>query len=152
MWSDWEEFAEALEGEFGEEAEEEALDFAEESGMLEQWEAEDGEGDDQEYMDALGEELGRVEHAIGRQLTKAEEVAMLNSVSTEEFGEEVPNFVAQFGEQLASAPATEEGRVHLGAEAAQQAMDEQEKPATFDPPPPPPGPEGPDDDEGYEAE
>ena len=140
------ELIDAIEGEYGEEAQEEATDFAEEIGLLDQWEAEDTADEDEEYSNALGQELGRVEHEIGRQLTEGEEVGMLNSVSTEKFGVEVPDFVQSFGQQLSEARDTDEGRLHLAAEAAQQAMNDQEQPATFNPPPPPP-PVGDDDDE-----
>jgi len=126
MWQSWEEFAEALEGRFGEEEQTAALTFAQDSGMLEQWAADEEAEISGSYDDALEQEFQRLETQIGRKLTQGEEQAMLDSLSTQNQDEMfVPDFVAEYGPQLASARNHEDGRVHLAAEAAQEVFDQQ---------------------------
>lgn len=130
MWENWEEFREALEGEFGEEEQEDALDFAEDAGLLddaEEAEPAGAEGEiDESYVEALRQEVARVEGQIGRQLTKGEINGLLDTLSTEDVEQgTVPDFSDEFGATLATARHHESGREHLGAEAAQAVFDEQ---------------------------
>lgn len=126
MWENWQEFSEALEGRYGEEEQEAALQFAEESGLLDQWDAEDAEGGEYEYLDAVAAEIARVEQRIGRSLTNGEVNALVDTISTQEAADGVvPDFHAEFGNELANAANSEDGRVHLGAEAAQRVFEEQ---------------------------
>ena len=150
MWSDWTEFAEALEGALGEEEQEAALQFAEESGLLDQWTAEEEAAQAGGYEQALEQEFQRVEAACGRKLTPDEEDVLLDSISTQERNEGVvPDFVADYAEPLANAHTSEQGRVHLGAAAAERVFDEQAE-GRLARQAPPPGPEY--DDTGYEEE
>lgn len=126
MWSDWQEFSEALEGRFGEEEQQDALAFAEQSGLLDQWDAEDGEDGDVQYLDAVAAEMARVEERIGRPLTQGEVNALVDTISTQEAADGVvPDFHAEFGHELANAANSTDGRVHLGAETAQRVFEEQ---------------------------
>jgi hypothetical protein len=126
MFTDAADLIDAIEGNQGEEAQQEALDFAEQTGLLDQWQAaEDQQGNDQ-YTQELAAELARVEKSIGRELTAGEERALIDTISTQEFTDGVvPDFVAEQGETLASAQNHEAGRLHLGTEAAQRVFDEQ---------------------------
>lgn len=152
MWSDWEEFAEALEGKFGEEDQEAALSFAEESGLLDQWVADEEAEEAGGYDDALEQEFQRVEAQVGRRLTEAEEQSMLDSISSQEQAEGfVPNLTAEYGAELANARNHQAGREHLGASAAQEVFDQQaaddgRRQASFEPPQPAGGDYGSEDD------
>lgn len=129
MWESWEEFAEALEGRFGEEDQAAALQFAEESGLLDQWVADEDAEEAGSYDNALEAEFQRLESQLGRKLTSGEEQAMLNTISTQEQAEGVvPDFQAEFGDSLAGARNHPQGREHLGAEAAQAVFDKQAQP------------------------
>lgn len=126
MWSDWQEFSEALEGRYGEEEQEAALNFAEQSGLLDQWDAEEAEDGDVAYLDAVAAEIARVEERIGRSLTHGEINGLVDTISTQEAADGVvPDFQAEFGHELANAANSEAGRVHLGAETAQRVFEEQ---------------------------
>lgn len=154
MWEDAEEFIEALEGEFGEEEQEQAETFAQQTGLLDQWDAEGESATEQEYINAVAQEFFRVEETIGRQLTQTEVQAMIDSIGPQEHADlVVPDFTAEYGPQLASARESEEGRVHLGASAAQEVLDQQAEEESRRPRPgfEPPQPAGePDDEDGYE--
>ena len=126
MFTDAADLIDALEGNQGEEVQQEALDFAEQTGLLGQWQAEAAEDGEAEYLDALASEITRVEENIGRKLTEGEVNAMVNTLSTQDLADQiVPDFQAEFGQDLAAARDSEPGRVHLGAEAAQRVFDEQ---------------------------
>jgi hypothetical protein len=126
MFEDMQDLMDALSGEYGEEMQEQALAFAEETGLLDQWIADEEAEQAGNYDDALEAEFQRVEAQIGRKLTKGEEQGMLDSISpTEQEEGVVPNLVQEFGAELAGAREHEGGRVHLAAEAAQEVMDQQ---------------------------
>ncbi len=126
MFTDAADLIDAIEGNQGEEVQQEALDFAEEAGLLDQWQAEAAEGDDDQYTAAMLEEFARVEQQIGRQLTQGEINGMLATLSTEDLNQNVvPDFHAEFGQQLSSARNHEDGRLHLGEEAARRTFEEQ---------------------------
>lgn len=81
---------------------------------------------------------------------------MIDSIGPQEHAEMiVPDFTAEYGPQLASAGESEEGRVHLGASAAQEVFDQQDEEESRRPRPgfEPVQPAGdPDDDADYEGE
>jgi hypothetical protein len=139
MWENWDEFAAALGGQYGEEEQEAALSFAEESGLLQQWAADEDAETNSTYDAALEKEFERVEAQVGRRLTETEEQAMLDGISTHERSQGfVPDFTAEYGPQLANARETEQGRVHLGASAAEEVFRQQaaEQPSSFGAPEP----------------
>ena len=124
MWQNIDEFSEALDGKFGEEEQATAMQFAEESGLLDQAEAAEQAEASQDYDDALEQEFQRLEVQIGRKLTRDEEQALLDSISTQEAEQGfVTDFTAEYGPQLESARYTEDGRVHLAASAAEEAFE-----------------------------
>jgi hypothetical protein len=126
MWETMDELIEALSGEWGEEEQQAALDFAEESGLLDEWAAHEEAEEAGGYDQALEEEFQRVESQIGRKLTAGEEQGILDSISPSERAQgTIPNMVTEFGDTLANARNHEAGRVHLGEEAAQRVFDEQ---------------------------
>lgn len=126
MFTDAADLIDAVEGNQGPEAQQEALDFAEETGLLDAWQQQEAGGADDQYRQDLAAELARVERSVGRALTAGEERAMIDTISTQDFTEQVvPDFTAEFGDELASARNHESGRLHLGAERAQAVMDQQ---------------------------
>lgn len=126
MFEDAQDLMAAIEGEYGEEMQDQALAFAEEIGLVDQWLADDQAEQAGNYDDALEAEFQRVEAQIGRKLTKGEEQGMLDSISpTEEQDGVIPNLVEEFGLELAGARDHQSGREHLGAEAAQEVFDQQ---------------------------
>jgi hypothetical protein len=142
MFENAEELMEAIEGRWGEEMQEQALAFAEEIGLVDQWLADDQAEHSGHYEQALEQEFQRVEAQIGRRLTEGEEQGMLDSLSTQNRHEGfVPDFTAEYGPELAAARDHESGRVHLGASAAQEVFDQQAaesaaRQPTFAPPEP----------------
>lgn len=134
MWEDATEFMEALEGAFGEEEQEDALDFAEESGLLDQWAAEDEGGDfyedEGDYYDedayiegemvaGLEDEMARLERAIGRNLTQKEERDLLESIPSQAWHEgAVPDFGVHAEKLKGRATESKESRIALMTEAA----------------------------------
>lgn len=153
MFEDAQELIDAIEGEYGEEMQEQALDFAGQIGLLDQWDAEEESATEQEYINAVAQEFFRVEETIGRQLTQTEVQAMIGSIGPQEHAEMVvPDFTAEYGPQLASARESEDGRVHLGASAAQEVFDQQAEEESRRPRPgfEPPQPAGGYDDGGEE--
>lgn len=125
MWQDIEEFNEALEGAYGPEEQDAAMQFGETSGLFAQLMADEGAEAGSGYEDALEREFQRVESQIGRRLTPDEEQGLLDTISTQQREEGVvPDFVADYGQQLASARDSESGREHLGAAAAERAFAE----------------------------
>ena len=126
MFENAKELMAALDGHYGREAEEDALDFAEETGLLAQWEAEDDSAGNEQFVNEFGQELQRVEQTIGRPLTQSEIGSLIDSVSTQDLiDQRVPDLATEVGPVLATFDHTSEGRVHLAASAAQQVFDEQ---------------------------
>jgi hypothetical protein len=126
MFEDAQDLMAAIEGEYGEELQEQALAFAQEIGLVDQWIADEEAEEAGGYDEALEQEFQRVESQIGRKLTQGEEQAMLDSISpTEQQEGVIPNLVQEYGPQLASARDHEAGREHLAAEAAQEVFDQQ---------------------------
>lgn len=125
MFDNAQDLMDAIEGEYGEDMQSEALAFAEEIGLVDQWIADADAEEAGHYDDALEQEFQRVEAQIGRKLTQGEEQGMLDSIGPERDEGVVPNFVAEYGPQLASARDHEAGRIHLGAETAQEVFDQQ---------------------------
>lgn len=141
MFENAEDLMAAIEGDYGEELQEQALAFAQEIGLVDQWIADEEAEEAGGYDEALEQEFQRVEAQIGRRLTQGEEQAMLDSISpTEQQEGVVPNLVQEYGTELAGARNHEDGRVHLAAEAAQEVFDqqaaEQTQPGAFGPPEP----------------
>lgn len=129
MWATVEELIEDIEA-----GDEDALEFAEQVGLFDGEEGDEGyydegaddEGAEDAYVEALRQEVARVEQQIGRQLTQGEITGMLDTLSTQDVEEQVvPDLLNEFGEELANARNSDAGRIHLGAEAAQRVMDEQ---------------------------
>lgn len=148
-WEDGQEFAEALEGAFGEEEQELALDWAEKSGLLDDLAAEAEEGDyyedEGDYYDpneaaayvegemtaGLEDEMARLERAIGRSLTQKEERTLLESIPSQAWHEgTVPDFSVHADKLKGRATESKESRIALMAEAADSAKAriEEEKP------------------------
>jgi hypothetical protein len=126
MFENAQELMAALDGHYGQEAEEDALDFAEETGLLAQWEAEDDGAGNEKFVQEFGEELKRLERTIGRSLTQTETDSLINGVSTQDLlDQRVPDLTAEFGPMLSSFNNTQDGRTYLAASAAQQVFDEQ---------------------------
>ena len=158
-WEDGQEFVEALEGAFGDEEQEEALDFAEESGLMDEWLAEaqqagyeggdpyEGEGYDPEDEDAyvegqmvagIEDELEKIEGALGRNLSQKEERQILGTISGQDWHEGVvPDLAAQHvPEMQAAVSGDREDRVTRMAAAADAARElkEAEEPDSFEQP------------------
>lgn len=128
MFENAQELMAALDGHYGQEAEEDALDFAEETGLLAQWEAEDDGAGNEQFVNEFGQELQRLEQTIGRPLTQSEIGSLIDSVSTQDLiDQRVPAFAEEVGPALGTFGQTPEGRLHLGANAAQQVFEEQGK-------------------------
>ncbi len=126
MFESMEDLMAAISGEYGEEAQEQALDFAEESGLLAEWAAHEEAEEASSYDDSLESEFQRLESSVGRRLSAGEEQLVLDSISPAEKREGViPNLVQEYGPDFAEARNHEDGRVHLGAEAAQEVFDQQ---------------------------
>jgi hypothetical protein len=143
-WEDAREFAEAISGELGLDEQELAFEWAEESGLMDEMLAEaeqagyEDEGEDDYYdQDAhiegemvagLEDELARLERAIGRNLTQAEERSLLESIPSQAWHEgAVPDFTGAHAERLKGrASESKESRIALMAEAADTAKAEAE--------------------------
>jgi hypothetical protein len=152
MWETMDELMEAIAGEWGEDEQAAAIDFAESSGLLAQWAAHEEAEDAGGYDQALEEEFQRVEALVGRKLSQGEEQGILDSISPDEKRQGVvPNMVEEFGQVIGDARNHEDGRVHLGAEAAARAFEAQGRGSDGQDIPQPvfTPPEAGDDEEGY---
>lgn len=127
MWESMDDLLAAIQGDYGSEEQEAALEFAEESGLADQWIADEDAEAAGNYDDALEEEFQRLEQVAGRELTPDEEQAMIDAIPTQDRDEgAVPDLVSAYGQQVASARESEDGRLHLGASAAQEVFDQQD--------------------------
>lgn len=125
MFEDAQDLMDAIEGNQGEEMQEQALAFAQEIGLVDQWIADEEAEEAGSYDDALEAEFQRLEQTVGK-LTPDIEQHIIDSISTDQRGQGiVPDLVASYAEPIASGRNTEEGRLHHGAVAAEEAFNQQ---------------------------
>lgn len=116
-----EELEEALQGEWGEEAQEEAAALLQQAELEQQSQLEaEYVASDQELEDVLVEELERAESHAGRSLTQAEVRRMMRDLPGTG---EVPDLVSTYGEALKGRTGTRQGRDELAEEAAREEID-----------------------------
>lgn len=105
------ELAEALDGTYGEEMQEQA------AALLGVELTDDG------WVEDVLEELGRLEHEIGRNLTSAEALRLAGNLRVGD----VPDFVDHHAEELSARPDEKESRMALMAERVDDLIRERDE-------------------------
>lgn len=129
MYANMEEFGRAMEGEFGPEEQAEAERFAQESGLIANWEREAAEQEGDQFEQSMESQFQHLEERLHRKLTSGEEEQMLRAA---ERSGEVPDLVATYGDQLDDGGLGDNAHLRA-AEAAHAAMAEQGQ--SLEPPP-----------------
>jgi hypothetical protein len=116
-YADPQEIVEAAQGVFGPEAQAEALDAL--GLQYDDGDADEGyedEAGEQEAIDALADEMLRLENHLGRQLTSQEIGKINRGLSQDELYGGPLNLVDRYGEELKGRMDSREGRIQLSAE------------------------------------
>ncbi len=128
MFSDAQELVDAIEGHYGEEVQQEAIQTADELGLLDQWDGQQASAEDEQIVAGIEAELERLEANIGRSLTGKEVENLVQRIPAEAFqGGPVPDLVTPHAEALKSRATNDrESRVQFMAEVADDAKAAQE--------------------------